>query len=246
MELEIYHPQTDGQNERTIQTLEDMLRACVINFGKGWVNHLPLVEFSYNNSYHASIKATPFEALYGRKCRSPVCWTKVGEAQTPGPELIQETTEKIVQIKQRMEAACDRQKSYANLKCKLMDFQVRDNVMLKVSPWKGVVRFGKRGKLNPRYVGPFKVIEKVGDVVYKLELPKELSRVHNMFHVSNLKKCYADEPFAVPLDGLHFDDKLHFVKELVEIMDHEVKRLKQSRIPLVKVQWNSKRGPEFT
>ncbi|GJT60878.1 hypothetical protein Tco_1004411, partial [Tanacetum coccineum] len=121
-----------------------------------------------------------------------------------------------------------------------------DKVMLKVSPWKGVVRFGKRGKLNPRYVEPFKVIEKVGEVAYKLELPEELSRVPNTFHVSNLKKCYADEPLAVPLDGLHFDDKLQFVEEPVEIMDREVKRLKQSRIPLVKVRWNSRRGPEFT
>ncbi|GJR74480.1 putative reverse transcriptase domain-containing protein [Tanacetum coccineum] len=241
-----YHPQTDGQSERTIQTLEDMLRACAIDFGKGWVNHLPLVEFSHNNSYHASIKAAPFEALYGRKCRSPVCWTEVGEAQILGPELIQETTEKIIQIKQRMQAARDRQKSYADLKRKPMEFQVGDKVMLKVSPWKGVVRFGKRGKLNPRYVGPFKVLEKVGEVAYKLELPEELSRVHNTFHVSNLKKCHADEPLAVPLDGLHLDDKLHFVEEPVEIVDREVKRLKRSRTPLVKVRWNSKRGPEFT
>ncbi|GJS44294.1 putative reverse transcriptase domain-containing protein [Tanacetum coccineum] len=236
-----YHPQTDGQSERTIQTLEDMLRACVIDFGKGWVNHLPLVEFSYNNSYHASIKAAPFEALYGRKCRSPVCWTEVGEAQILGPELIQETTEKIIQIKQRMQAARDRQKSYADLKRKPMEFQVGDKVMLKVSPWKGVVRFGKRGKLNLRYVRPFKVLGKVGEVAYKLELPEELSRVHNTFHVSNLKKCYADEPLAVPLDRLYFDDKLQFVEE----PDREVKRLKRSRIPLVKVRWNSKRGPEF-
>ncbi|GJT20414.1 hypothetical protein Tco_0890351 [Tanacetum coccineum] len=145
-----------------------------------------------------------------------------------------------------MQAARDRQKSYADLKRKPMDFQVGDKVMLKVSPWKGVVRFGKRGKLNPRYVGPFKVLEKVGSVAYKLELPEELSRVHNTFHVSNLKKCYADEPLAVPLDGLHFDDKLHFVEELVEIMDREVKRLKRSRIPIIKVRWNSRRGPEFT
>ncbi|GJY97823.1 hypothetical protein Tco_0514733 [Tanacetum coccineum] len=145
-----------------------------------------------------------------------------------------------------MQAARDRQKSYANLKRKLMDFQIGDNVMLKVSPWKGVVRFGKRGKLNPRYVRPFKVIKKVGDVAYKLELPEELSRVHNTFHVSNLKKGYADEPLAVLFDGLHFDDKLHFVEEPIEIMDREVKRLKQSQIPLVKVRWNSKRGPEFT
>nr|GFC67089.1 putative reverse transcriptase domain-containing protein [Tanacetum cinerariifolium] len=193
-----------------IQTLKDMLRACAINFGKGWVNHLPLVEFSYNNNYYASIKAVPFEALYGRKCRSPVYWTEVGEAQILGPKLFQETTEKIVQIKQRMQAARDRQKSYADLKRKPMEFQVGDKVMLKVSPWKGVVRFGKQGKLNPRYVGPFKVLERVGDVAYKLDLPEELSRVHNMFHVSNLKKCHADEPLAVPLDGIHFDDKLYF------------------------------------
>nr|GEV37834.1 putative reverse transcriptase domain-containing protein [Tanacetum cinerariifolium] len=233
-------------SQRTIQTLEDMLRACAIDFGKGWVNNLPLVEFSYNNNYYATIKAAPFEALYGRKYRSPVCWTKVGEAQILGPELIQETTEKIVQIKQRMQAARDRQKSYADLKRKSMEFQVGDKVMLKVLPWKGVVRFGKRGKLNPRYVRPFKVLERVGDVAYKLNLPKELNRVHNTFHVSNLKKCHTDEPLAVPLDGLYFDDKLHFVKEPVEIVDREVKRLKRSRIPLDKVRWNSKRGPEFT
>ncbi|GJZ88377.1 putative reverse transcriptase domain-containing protein [Tanacetum coccineum] len=159
-----YHPQTDGQSERTIQTLEDMLRACVIDFGNGWVRHLPLVEFSYNNSYHASIKAAPFEALYGRKCRSPVCWAEVGQVQLTGPEMVQETTEKVIQIKQRMQAARDRQKSYADLKRKPMEFQVGDRVMLKVSPWKGVVHFGKRGKLNPRYVGPFKVLEKVGSV----------------------------------------------------------------------------------
>ncbi|GJS84591.1 putative reverse transcriptase domain-containing protein [Tanacetum coccineum] len=223
-----------------------MLRACAIDFGKGWVNHLPLVEFSYNNSYHTSIKATPFEVLYGRKCHLPVCWTEVREAQIRGLELIQETTEKIIQIKQRMQAAHDRQKSYADLKRKPMEFQVGDKVMLKVSPWKGVVRFSKWGKLNPRYVGPFKVLEKVGEVAYKLELPEELTRVHNTFHVSNLKKCYADELLAVSLDGLHFDDKLQFVEKPIEIMDRKVKWLKRSCIPLVKVRWNSKRGPEFT
>nr|GEY01254.1 putative reverse transcriptase domain-containing protein [Tanacetum cinerariifolium] len=220
-----YHPETDGQNKRTIHTLEDMLRACVIDFGKGWVNHFPLAEFSYNNSYHASVKAAPFRALYGRKCRLPVCWTEVREAQILGPELIQETIEKIVQIKQRMQADHDRHKSYSDLKRKLMEFQVEDKVMLKVLPWKGVARFGKRGKLNPRYVGPFKVLERVRDVAYKLDLPEELSRVHNTFHVSNLKKCHADEPLAVQLDGLHVDDKLYFVMEPVEIMDHKVKRI---------------------
>ncbi|GJW96429.1 putative reverse transcriptase domain-containing protein [Tanacetum coccineum] len=241
-----YHPQTDGQSERTIQTLEDMLRACVIDFGNGWVKHLPLVEFSYNNSYHASIKAAPFEALYGRKCRSPVCWAEVGQVQLTGPELVQETTERIIQIKQRIQTARDRQKSYADLKRKPMEFQVGDKVMLKVSPWKGVVRFGKQGKLNPRYVGPFKVLKKVRAVAYKIELPQELSRVYNTFHVSNLKKCYSDDPLVVPLEGLQVDDKLHFVEEPVEIMDREIKQLRRSRVPIVKVRWNSRRGPEFT
>ncbi|GJV73022.1 putative reverse transcriptase domain-containing protein [Tanacetum coccineum] len=212
-----YHPQTDKQSERTIQILKDMLRACVIDFGNGWVRHLPLVEFFYNNSYHASIKAAPFKALYERKCRSPVCWAEVGQVQFTSPKMVQETTEKVVQIKQRMQATHARQKSYADLKRKPMEFQVGD-----------------------------RVLEKVGSVAYKLELPQELSRVHNTFHVSNLKKCYSDEPLAVPLEGLHVDDKLRFVEEPMEIMDRVVKRLKQSRIPIVKVRWNSMRGLEFT
>ncbi|GKB43007.1 putative reverse transcriptase domain-containing protein [Tanacetum coccineum] len=241
-----YHLETDGQSERTIQTLEDMLRACVLDFGKNWDRHLPLVEFSYNNSYHTSIKAAPFEALYGRKCRSPVCWAEVGDAQLTGPAIIHETTEKIVQIKSRIQAARDRQKSYANIRRKPMVFQVGDRVMLKVSPWKGVVHFGKRGKLNPRYVGPFKVIERVGTVAYKLELPQQLSRVHNTFHVSNLKKCLSDESLVIPLEELRVDDKLHFVEEPVEVMDREIKQLKRSHIPIIKVIWNSKRGLEFT
>nr|GEY24597.1 putative reverse transcriptase domain-containing protein [Tanacetum cinerariifolium] len=161
-----YHPEIDGQNERTIQTLNDMLRACVIDFGNGWVKHFPLVEFSYNNSYHASIKAAPFEALYGRKYRSPVCWAE--------------------------------------------------------------------GKLNPKYVRPFKMLKKVGSVAYKIELPQELSRVHNTFHVSNLKKCYSDDPLVVSLEGLQLDDKLHFVEEPVQVIDHEVKQLRRSRVLIVK------------
>nr|GEX65153.1 putative reverse transcriptase domain-containing protein [Tanacetum cinerariifolium] len=166
-----------------------MLRACVMDFGNGWERHLPLVGFSYNNSYHASIKAAPFEALYGWKCRSPVCWAEVGDAQLIGPELIHKTTKNIVQIKQRIQSARDRQKSYADVRRKPLEFQVGDRVMLKVSPWKGVVHFGKQGKLNPRYIGPFKVLAKVGTIAYRLELPEQLSRIHSTFHVSSLKKC---------------------------------------------------------
>ncbi|GJX50416.1 putative reverse transcriptase domain-containing protein [Tanacetum coccineum] len=213
-----YHPQTDGQSERTIQTLKDMLRACVIDFGNGWDRHLPLIEFSYNNR----------------------------DVQLTGPKIIHEATRKIIQIKSRIQAACDRQKSYGDVRRKPLEFQVCDKVMLKVSPWKGVIRFGKRGKLNLRYIGPFKVLEKVGTVSYRLKLSQQLSRVHSTFYVSNLKKCLSDEPLAIPLDEIHINDKIHFVEEPVEIMDREVKRLKQSRIPIIKVRWNSRRGPEST
>nr|GFA17934.1 putative reverse transcriptase domain-containing protein [Tanacetum cinerariifolium] len=195
-----------------------MLRACVIDFGKGWVKHLPVVEFSYNNSDHASIKVTSYEALYGWKCQSSVCWAEIGEVQLTGPEMIQETTEKIILIKQRIQAAQDRQKSYADRKQKPMEFKI----------------------------GPFKVLAKIGDVVDRLELPQELSRVRHTFHVSNLKKCYTDEPLAMSLEGVHIDETLQFVEEPIEIMEREIKRLNRSQIPLVKVRWNSRRGLEFT
>ncbi|GJR45396.1 putative reverse transcriptase domain-containing protein [Tanacetum coccineum] len=218
-----YHLETDGQSERTIQTLEDMSRACVIDFGSGWDKHLPLAEFSYNNSYHASIKVVPFEALDGRKCRSPVCWSEVGDAQLTGPEMIRETTKMIVQIKNRLLAARSRQKSYADVRRKPLEFKVGDKVILKVSLWKGVVRFGKRGKLSPRYIGPFKILSRVGPVAYKLELPRELQGIHNTFHVSNLKKCLSDEDLIIPLDEIRIDKKLHFIEEPIEIIDREVK-----------------------
>nr|GFA57793.1 putative reverse transcriptase domain-containing protein [Tanacetum cinerariifolium] len=205
-----YHPQTDGQSERTIQTLEDMVCACVIDFRNGWDKHLPLTEFSYNNSYHASIKAAPFEALYGRKCRSPVCWSEVGDVQLTGPELFPETTEMIVQIKNRLLAA------------------------------RSVIRFRKREKLSPRYIGPFKILSRIGPVAYKLDLNQELHGIHNTFHVSKLKKCFPDEELVILLDEVKIDDKLYFVEEPVEIMDREVKQLKQSQIPIAKLRWNSK------
>ncbi|GKB42663.1 putative reverse transcriptase domain, ribonuclease H-like domain, aspartic peptidase domain protein, partial [Tanacetum coccineum] len=226
----------DGQSERTIQILEDMLRACVIDFGSSWDRHLPLVEFSYNNSYHASIKAVPYEALYGRKCRSPICWSEVGDSQLTGPELIHDTTEKIVQIKNRLLVARSRQKSYADKRLKPLEFKVGDMVLLKVSPWKGVVCFGKRGKLSPCYIGPFKILARVGPVAYTLELPEELKGIHSTFHVSNLKRCLAEGDIVVPMDEIQLDDKLHMIEEPVEVINREVKRLKQSRIPIVKVR----------
>ncbi|GKB27448.1 putative reverse transcriptase domain-containing protein [Tanacetum coccineum] len=162
-----------------------MLRACVLDFRGSWDVHLPLVVFSYNNSYHSSVRCAPFEALYGRKCRSPILWAEVGEGQLIGPELVQETTEKISQIK--IKVARDRQKSYADTRRKPLEFSIGDYVLLKVSPWKGVIRFRKKEKLAPRFVRPFEIIEKVGPVAYRLDLPEELNGVHDTFHVSNLK-----------------------------------------------------------
>ncbi|GJU88020.1 putative nucleotidyltransferase, ribonuclease H [Tanacetum coccineum] len=227
-------------------TLEDMLKACVIDFGGGWDVHLPLAEFSYNNSYHSSIRCAPFEALYGRKYRSPVLWAEIRESSLIGLELVQETTDKVVLIKEKLKAVRDRQKSYANNRHKLLEFEVGVRVMLKVSPWKGVIIFGKKGKLAPRYVGPFEILERIGPVAYQLRLPEELSGVHNTFHVSNLKKCLVDASLHVPLDEIKVDKALHFVEEPIEIIDREVKSLKHSRILLVKVRWNFKHGPEFT
>nr|GEZ74088.1 putative reverse transcriptase domain-containing protein [Tanacetum cinerariifolium] len=187
------------------------------------------------------IKAAPFETLYGQKCRSLVYWTKVGDVQLTRPEIIHETTKKIVHIRQRLQAAKDRQRSYANVRRKPLEFHVGDRVMLKVSPQKGVIRFEKRGKLNPRYIGPFKILKRVGPVAYTPELPEELSNIHSTFHIYNLKKCLSDESLVIRMKELRLDNKLNFMEEPVEIMDREVKQLKQIRIPIVKVRWNSKR-----
>ncbi|GJV34838.1 putative reverse transcriptase domain-containing protein [Tanacetum coccineum] len=166
--------------------------------------------------------------------------------KTDRQKIIHETTEKIVQIRQRLQAARDRQRSYANIRRKPLEFQVGDRVMLKVSPQKGVIQFGKQGMLNPQYIRPFKILDTVGPVAYKLELPEELSNVHSTFYVSNLKKCLSDESLIILMKELRLDDKLNFVEEPIEIMNREVKQLRQSRIPIVKVRWNSIRGPEFT
>ncbi|GKA46031.1 putative reverse transcriptase domain-containing protein [Tanacetum coccineum] len=170
--------------------------------------HLPLAEFSYNNSYHSSIRCAPFEELYGRKCRSPVLWAEIGESSLIRPELVQETTDKVVLIKENFKTARDRQKSYADNRRKPLEFDVGDRVLLKVSSWKGVVRFRKKGKLAPRYVGPFEILERIGPVAYRLGLPEELSGVHDTFHVSNLKKCLADANLHVPLDEIKIDKTL--------------------------------------
>ncbi|GKA26603.1 putative reverse transcriptase domain-containing protein [Tanacetum coccineum] len=195
------HPQTDGQSERMIQTLEDIIRACVIDFG---------------GSYQLSIWCAPFEVLYGRKCRSPVLWAEIRGSSLIGPER------------------------------KPLEFEVGNRVLLKVKPWKGVVHFGEKGKLAPRYIGPFEILERIGLIAYRLRLPEELNSMHDTFHVSNLKKCLADASLHVPLDEIKVDKTLRFVEEPVEIMDREIRKLKRRKVVLVKVRGNSKRGPEFT
>nr|GEW25303.1 putative reverse transcriptase domain-containing protein [Tanacetum cinerariifolium] len=181
-----------------------------------------------------------------RKYRSPIMWAEVGEGQLIGPELVQETTKKISQIKDRLKALRDRQKSYADKRRKPLEFSVGDYVLLKVSPWKGVVRFRKKRKLAPRFVGPFEIIKKVGPVAYRLDFLKELNNVHDTFHVSNLKKCLVDPTLQVHLDEIRVDAKLNFMEEPVEILERDFKKLKRSKIAIVKVRWNSKRGFEFT
>jgi hypothetical protein len=173
-------------------------------------------------------------------------WTEVGDKRLLGPEIVQENSDKIFKIHDRLKAARDRQKSYADKRRKPLEFQVGDRVLLKISPWKGIIRFGKRGKLNPRYIGPFRIVERIGPVAYRLDLPQSLSGVHDVFHVSNLKKCLFDETLVVPLDDVQVDARLNFTEEPVEVMDTGVKKLKRSKIPIVKVRWDSKRGPEYT
>ncbi|KAL4585882.1 hypothetical protein LXL04_010509 [Taraxacum kok-saghyz] len=241
-----FHPQTDGQSERTIQTLEDMLRACAIDFGGNWDDHLHLAEFSYNNSYHSSIDRAPYEALYGRKCRTPVCWGEVGQRVLGSTEIVLQTTEKIQMIRDRLVTARSRQKSYADKRRSDLEFQVGDHVLLKVSPWKGVIRFRKRGKLGPRYIGPYKVIARVGKVAYRLELPVELSSIHNTFHVSQLRKCIVDDTAIVPLEDIQIDERLNYVEKPIAILERKIKKLRNKEIGTVKVQWQHRKGSEWT
>nr|AAO45752.1 pol protein [Cucumis melo subsp. melo] len=241
-----FHPQTDGQTERLNQVLEDMLRACALEFPGSWDSHLHLMEFAYNNSYQATIGMAPFEALYGRCCRSPVCWGEVGEQRLMGPELVQSTNEAIQKIRSRMHTAQSRQKSYADVRRKDLEFEVGDKVFLKVAPMKGVLRFERRGKLSPRFVGPFEILERIGPVAYRLALPPSLSTVHDVFHVSMLRKYVPDPSHVVDYEPLEIDENLSYVEQPVEVLARGVKTLRNKQIPLVKVLWRNHRVEEAT
>ncbi|XP_068317376.1 uncharacterized protein [Pyrus communis] len=241
-----YHPQTDGQSERTIQTLEDMLRASVLQFGDAWHQRLDLMEFAYNNSFHSSIGIAPFEALYDRSCRTPLCWSEVGERVLVGPEIVEETTQNVQVIKFNLKATQDRQISLADRHATDRVYEVGDWVFLKLSPWRGVVQFGKNGKLSPRYIGPYMVTERVSEVAYRLELPPKLARVHNVFHVSMLRHYVADPSRVIPPQPLEINPDLTYDEEPVTIIDWKEKVLRNKSVMLVKVLWRNHSVEEAT
>jgi len=241
-----HHPQTDGQTERTIQTLEDMLHACILEDGGSWNNHLPLIEFSYNNSYHSSIGMAPYEKLYGRKCRTSLCWAEVEDKGIIGPEIVQETTQKIKSIQEKMKTAQSRQKSYADKRRRPLEFSEGDHVFLKVTPKLGLRGIFKTKKLCPRYVGPFQILRRVGSAAYQLALPPAMSGLHDVFHVSQLKKYILDPFEPVELDSIELKSDLTFQPELEQIVDRDVKSLRSKVIPIMKVVWKGSLDSEAT
>ncbi|KAK8649022.1 hypothetical protein V6N13_129760 [Hibiscus sabdariffa] len=223
-----------------------MLRCCIIDFQGTWEKQLPLVEFAYNNSYQASIQMAPYEALYGRRCRTPVCWVEVGQKLLPMPDILKGTTEKVKLISERLKAASDRQKSYADLKRREVEYTVGDKVFLKVSPWKKVMRFGRKGRLSPRYIGPYEIVGRVGLVAYRLLLPPELERINDVFHVSMLRKYRSDPSHVMPVEEIGLNPDLSYDEEPIEILSSDRKVLRDRNIELVKVKWRHRGVEEAT
>jgi hypothetical protein len=238
-----FHPQTAGLTERVNQILKDMLRGCALDYGSRWDENLPYSEFSYNNSHQDSIEMAPFEALYGRKCTTPLLWSGVGERSLFGPDIIKDAEEKVRLIRDRLKIAQSRQKSYADSKRREVTYEVRDTAYLRVSPLRGVKRSGVKGKLAPRFVGPFKVLAQKGEVAYELELPESLSVVHNMFHVSQLKKCHlemAETPLrdTIPLEEVQLECDLTYEEKPIKILETSERVTRTKTIKFCKVQWN--------
>ncbi|KAL4032488.1 hypothetical protein IC575_005566 [Cucumis melo] len=241
-----FHPQTDGQTERLNQILEDMLRACVLEFSGSWDSHLHLIKFIYNNSYQATIGMAPFEALYGRCCRSPVCWGEIGEQRLLGLELVQTTNAAIQKIRARILTTQSRQKSYVDVRRKDIKFDVGEMVFLKVAPMKGVLRFEEKGKLSPHFVESFEILERIDPVAYRLALPPSFSTVHDVFHIFMLRKYVADPVHIVDFEPLQIDENLSYEEQPVEILAREVNMLRNRGIALVKVLWQNHRVEEAT
>jgi hypothetical protein len=241
-----YRPQTSGQTERVNQILEDMLRACVLDFSQKWDECLPLAEFSYNNSYQESIKMAPFEALYGRRCRTPLNWSEPGERYFFRPDLVKETEDKVQKIIHNMKKAQTRQKSYADRRRQPLCFLVGDYVYLKVSPMKGVSRFRIKGKLAPWYIGPFPILEQCGPVAYRLQIPETLSAIHNVFHVSQLKKCLRVPNRTVEVTDVVLEPDLTYSEHPIRVLDQKDRVTRRKTLKFYKIQWNQHSEDEAT
>nr|AAL79340.1 Putative 22 kDa kafirin cluster; Ty3-Gypsy type [Oryza sativa]AAM48279.1 Putative 22 kDa kafirin cluster; Ty3-Gypsy type [Oryza sativa Japonica Group]AAP53268.1 retrotransposon protein, putative, Ty3-gypsy subclass [Oryza sativa Japonica Group] len=241
-----YHPQTDGQTERVNQIIEDMLRSCILEFKGSWEEFMPLAEFAYNNSYQSSIRMAPYEALYGRKCRTPVCWNEVGERKLLGPDIIQQTKETIRLIRKRLQTAQNRQKSYVDNRRRDLRFDIGDWVYLKVSPMKGVKRFGLGKKLSPRYVGPFAIVKRIGEVAYKVKLPDALIGVHDVFHISMIRKCLRRPSDQVEIPMAELRNDLTYQEYPVCILDTKDGKTRNRNIRFLKVQWSHHTQDEAT
>jgi hypothetical protein len=246
-----YHPQTGGQTERVNQILEDMLRACVLAYGSKWEDCLPFAEFSYNNSYQSSIEMAPFQFLYGRKCRTPLNWAETGDSQVFGPDILREAEEQVQLVRDRLKAAQSRQKSYADPKRRDVTFNVGDFVYLRVTPLKGMQRFHVKGKLAPRYIGPFKILARRGEVSYQLELPSELSEFHDVFHVSQLRKCLQvpDKPEVfknIDHRSIDLNSDLTYRERPIRILAEDIRVTRRRKIKFYKVQWSNHSEEEAT
>nr|AAX93001.1 retrotransposon protein, putative, Ty3-gypsy sub-class [Oryza sativa Japonica Group]ABA91620.1 retrotransposon protein, putative, Ty3-gypsy subclass [Oryza sativa Japonica Group] len=241
-----YHPQTDGQTERVNQILEDMLRACALDFEGTWDRCLPYAEFSYNNSYQASIQMSPNEAMFGRKCRTPLCWNEVGEALVFGPDILKAAEEQVKLIRERLKTAQNRQKNYADNRRRDLEFEKGDHVYLRVSPLRGMRRFGMSGKLAPRYIGPYLITARRGEVAYQLELPEGLADVHNVFHVSQLKKCLRVPEEQVPLGNIELEKNLTYKERPIKVLEEAVRQTRRKTIKFYKVQWSNHSEDEAT
>jgi hypothetical protein len=241
-----YHPQTDGQTERMNQILEDMLRACALQYGRSWDKSLSYAEFSYNNSYQESLKMAPFEMLYGRRCQTPLSWNETGEQKVFGPDILEEAEKQVRMVKENLRVTQLSQKSYANHRRRELSFEVGDFVYLKVSPMRGLHRFKVRGKLAPRFIGPFKILEKRGEVAYQLELPSQLSDVHDVFHVSQLKKCLCVPEEQIPMEDLDAKEDLSYQEHPVRILETSERVTRNKKIKMCKVQWSHHTEDEAT
>lgn len=241
-----FHPQTGGQTERTNQILEDMLRACVLTYGTNWEKCLAFAKFSYNNSYQASLQMSPFEALYGRKCRTPLFWFEVGERQFFGPSIINEAQQNVDLIRKRLKEAQSCQKSYADRRCRELSFEVGDFVYLKVSPLRGTRRFQVHGKLAPRYIGPYKILARRGEVAYQLELPPQLSDMHDVFHVSQLKKCLRVPTELTPVEHINLQPDLSYQEYPIRILEEAERHTRSRSIKMLKVRWSNHTPEEAT